>query len=112
MRLAWHLSRMLCERLRMTTESVSEFAFLDLRRRLARKLVALAIAHGRQEPDGVRIDLKLSQSALAHMLGVSRESINKQLKAWSGGAVLRFRSGIITILDKDRLDADTGRMRG
>ena len=111
-RLARYLIELLCERLRTTTDRLSEFAFLDLRTRLARRLGALAIAHGSHRPDGIRIDLKLSQTALAHMLGVSREAINKQLKAWSTEAVLRIDRGIITILDKARLTADSTRQEG
>ena len=111
-RLSRYLIELLCERLRTTTDRLSEFAFLDLRTRLARRLEALAIAHGKHGLDGILIDLKLSQTALAHMLGVSREAVNKQLKAWSTDAVLRLDRGYITILDKTRLTADSTRQPG
>ena len=111
-RLSRYLIELLCERLRTTTDRLSEFAFLDLRTRLARRLEALAIAHGKHGLDGILSDLKLSQTALAHMLGVSREAVNKQLKAWSTDAVLRLDRGYITILDKTRLTADSTRQIG
>jgi len=104
-RLARHLIELLCERLRVSTTRLAELAFVDLRARLARQLEALAISHGRHEPAGVRIALKMSQSELAQMLGVSREAVNKQLKAWSADGLLRLDRGYITITDMRRLTA-------
>ncbi|MGD9743571.1 MAG: Crp/Fnr family transcriptional regulator, partial [Dongiaceae bacterium] len=83
----------------------SEFAFLDLNARLAGQLQSLSIAHGRDTGDGVRIDIKLSQTDLAEMLGVSREAVNKQLKSWSAIGMLRVDRGFITVLDRHRLAA-------
>jgi CRP-like cAMP-binding protein len=76
-----HVIEMLCERLRNTTESVADIIFLDLRTRLAKRLVALAVGYGRETPDGIRIALKLSQSDLGRLLGATREAVNKQLHA-------------------------------
>jgi CRP-like cAMP-binding protein len=104
-RLARHIIELLCDRLRENTDRLSEFAFLDLGARLAGKLQALAIAHGRDTQDGVRIALKLSQTELAEMLGVTREAINKQLKAWSKQNLLRVERGFITVIDKAGLAA-------
>ena len=35
-----------------------------------------------QAPSGTRIDLKLSQRDLSNLVASSRESVNKQLRAW------------------------------
>lgn len=106
-RLARHIIELLCERLRDNTDKLSEYAFLGLRERLAKKLQALAIGHGREEKTGVSIDLKLSQTDLAQMLGVTREAINRQLKAWSQEGILKVEHGHIVVLDPVRLTAST-----
>lgn len=97
--LAQHLIELLCERMRNNTETISDFAFLDLRGRLARKLHELAIAHGEQTKTGILIGLKLSQSELAQMLGVTREAVNKQLHAWADKHVLRLDKGKVVVRD-------------
>jgi CRP-like cAMP-binding protein len=102
--LARHVIELICERLRDSTNRASDFAFLGLPTRLARKLLQLAIAHGHDEPDGaVRIALKLSQSELAQMLGVTREAVNKQLKAWTQDGLVLHEHGQIVIRGRKRL---------
>lgn len=104
--LARHVIELICERLRDSTSRASDFAFLGLPTRLARKLLQLAIAHGHDEPDGaIRIALKLSQSELAQMLGVTREAVNKQLKAWTQDGLALHERGQIIIRDRKRLAA-------
>lgn len=102
--LARHVIELICERLRDSTNRASEFAFLGLSVRLARKLLQLAVAHGHDEPGGaIRIALKLSQSELAQMLGVTREAVNKQLKSWIQDDLVTHEHGQIMIRDRKRL---------
>jgi CRP-like cAMP-binding protein len=66
----------LARSLRRLTGAMGDILFLDLPRRLAKALVAGAVA-GR---DGTyRVELAGSQSALAAELGVTRQSLNKAL---------------------------------
>jgi CRP-like cAMP-binding protein len=104
-KMARPIIEMLCERLRQTNEFVTDAAFLDLRARLAKRLVALAIAHGEETDDGMRIGLKLSQSEIAQLLGVTREAVNKQLNAWARDGILTFESGYVTLRKQDVLKA-------
>jgi CRP/FNR family transcriptional regulator, cyclic AMP receptor protein len=103
--LARHVLELLCERLRESTEHLGEYAFLSVRCRLAKKLQALAIGHGHHEGNGIRIDLKLSQTDIGQMLGVTREAVNKQLKAWSVQGLIALDHGAITVLDMPGLAA-------
>ncbi len=66
-------------RLRETDQMASDLAFLDVGSRLAHKLLELAASHGVQRPDGVLLDLSLTQEDLANMIGVTRESVNRNL---------------------------------
>jgi CRP/FNR family transcriptional regulator/CRP/FNR family cyclic AMP-dependent transcriptional regulator len=44
---------------------------------VAKKLLELAESNGVRTADGIRIEMKLTQSDLAAMVGASRESVNK-----------------------------------
>ena len=88
---------------RRTTEQVEDLALLDLPARLAKRLLSLAQAHGRQTQQGLLIDTKLSQGELAKSLATSRESVNKQLARWQRDGVLRVVEGAITLVDREAL---------
>lgn len=97
------LLELLCRRLRWTSEQMEDINFLDLRSRLAKRLLYLADHHG--EPTaGDRNTVRISQQLLANMIGASREAVNIQLAAWKEEGVISLRRGWITILDRVRLD--------
>lgn len=104
-RIARHVIELLCERLRANTDKLGEYAFMSLGARLAKRLHALSIAHGRRGPDGVRIEVKFSQTDLAHMLGATREAVNKQLRLLASQGLIQLDQGYITIKDMARLSA-------
>jgi CRP/FNR family transcriptional regulator, cyclic AMP receptor protein len=95
---------MLCQRLRGANEMIEEAAFLDLPGRLARLLLKLAKTYGRDTTDGLRIALKLSQKDLGNLIGASRESVNKQLRAWQEGGLIATREAYITLLRPQQLE--------
>lgn len=97
------LLRVLCDRLRRTSAQVEDLLFLDLPARLAKKLLALAQSHGARGPAGLRIDLKLSQRELGNLVGMSRESINKQLRAWQGEGLIDMQQGTIVLKQAEAL---------
>jgi CRP-like cAMP-binding protein len=103
--LARHIIELLCERMRLKTDLLSDFAFADLPVRLARKLGDLVTAHGEIDGNQARLGKRFSQTELAQMLGVSREAINKQLAAWSHKGVVSTEDGGLTILDLGTLRA-------
>jgi CRP/FNR family transcriptional regulator, cyclic AMP receptor protein len=103
--LARHIIELLCERMRLKTDLVSDLAFADLPVRLARKLGDLVMAHGEIEGNAARLGKRFSQTELAQMLGVSREAINKQLSAWSHKGLVSTEDGGLTILDLNTLRA-------
>jgi CRP-like cAMP-binding protein len=79
--LAIHLLKLLCERLRWTSELVEESAFLAGPARLAKRLLILASLHGRAAGIG-RLELRISQAELARFLGSSRQIVNQHLSEW------------------------------
>jgi CRP/FNR family cyclic AMP-dependent transcriptional regulator len=78
-RIAIHVMESLSRRLRNTDNMVEDLIFLDVYGRVAKKLLELAELHGVQTPNGIRIDVRLTQQELASMVGASRESVNKVL---------------------------------
>jgi CRP/FNR family cyclic AMP-dependent transcriptional regulator len=67
-------------RLRKTDNLLAEMCFLNLSVRLAHKLVELAEQQGPDPETPDIYKLRISQEELGNILGVSRESINKELK--------------------------------
>jgi CRP/FNR family transcriptional regulator, cyclic AMP receptor protein len=94
-RLAIHLLKLLCERLRWTSELVEESAFLAGPARLAKRLLILASLHGRSAGIG-HLELRISQAELARFLGISRQIVNQHLSDWrKNGWVELGRSQIV-----------------
>jgi len=94
----------LCSRLRRTDELVEDMHFLGLSQRFGKRLLRLAERFGRSDRHGrVRIELALTQQELAGLVGMTRESINKQIGRWRRAGILDFKRGIVTIHDGRRL---------
>jgi CRP/FNR family transcriptional regulator, cyclic AMP receptor protein len=96
------LIEVLCGRLRHTTEQLEDIMFLDLPGRLAKTLLQLAKS-SRPGPHGSRI--ALTQRHLGEIIGMSRESTNKQLRIWQQQKWILLERGGIVILAPDELVA-------
>lgn len=94
------LIEVLCARLRHTTEQLQDVMFLDLPGRLAKALLALLPGSGAGER-GQRISL--TQRHLSEMIGISRESTNKQLREWERRKWIQLERGGIVILAPRKL---------
>lgn len=85
-----HKIRRLYRQLKNTTGS------LRMDKRLASKLWKLSKDHGVPEERGVRIDLSLSNTYLADLLGAKRETISRQMKILlERGLVIQEKQQII-----------------
>jgi CRP/FNR family transcriptional regulator/CRP/FNR family cyclic AMP-dependent transcriptional regulator len=100
--LAVDMLRILAQRLRETDEFIEDAVFLDVPGRLAKKLLELAAAYGRETPAGTMIGMRLTQQELATMVGATRESVNKHLRAYrSRGYIDIDRQRIIVLRPKE-----------
>lgn len=99
------LMAVLCRRVRQTSQFLEEVLFEEGPMRLAKRLVNLAEAFGQRTERGVRIDIPLSQQQLGNVVGMSRESINKQLRLWHAEGLVDWDHGYYTILDLEALRA-------
>ena len=102
---ALQLIALLCERLRIASEHYEELVFLDLPTRLARILLQLADQNeaGAEEPK-----LKITQREISQMLGLTRESVNKQLRAWAKRGLIALERGGIVVYRLAALAAIAG----
>jgi CRP/FNR family transcriptional regulator len=91
--------------LRRCTDLADEVALLDVRTRLARRVLRLA-RQGMIESGGDEhsASFRITQQHLANMLGATRESVNKHLNALAEERIILLERGRIRILDVQRLE--------
>jgi CRP/FNR family transcriptional regulator, cyclic AMP receptor protein len=99
--LAAKLIDLLCVRLRWISDHVEQVVIPNLPGRLAKALARLAEKGG---STSAKQKLAITQLELSQMVGMSRESINKQLRAWASRKLVRLERGGIVILNKDALE--------
>jgi CRP/FNR family cyclic AMP-dependent transcriptional regulator len=95
----------LAGRVRATTQLYESSVFIEIPGRLAAKILELAEEYGTESDDGIQIELKLSQYELGTLINASRESVNKQLKAWQSQKIIEMRSGKIFVAEPQVLEA-------
>ena len=96
-RLAIRIIELLCARLRSTNERTEEMMFLPLSVRLARRLNTLVQDFG--------AEVQITQDELAGLVGVTRESVNRQLQEWRASGIVTLGRGRISV-DRERLAAE------
>ena len=92
-------------RLRDADAKRIEFSAGTTIERVAARLLELATRFGHDEPDGVRIDLLLSQEELAGATGASIESVARALSTMRSLKCIETRRREIRVLDAEALRA-------
>jgi len=90
-------------RLRGSDQMASDLAFLDASGRLARKLIELADRHGVPRDGGILLNASLTQEDLANMIGVTRESVNRNLSMFRRLGLVGSEGRKIVIRDLENL---------
>jgi CRP-like cAMP-binding protein len=95
---------LLCTRLRDTSGMYTAYMLADGQTRLARLLLRLAEKWGEALPDGrLRLVERFSQSELGDLVGLTRESVNRNMRDWEqAGLIERCGQGMI-LCDPTRL---------
>jgi CRP-like cAMP-binding protein len=101
--LALRIVLMLCSRLRRTNEQVESIMFMPLEARLARTLLRLAAEQGEAAAGKPVRKVAVTQRDLGQMIGMSRESTNKQLMAWQRAGTVTIVKGGVELRDLDVL---------
>lgn len=87
-------------RLRRADEALADLSSRGLPQRLARRLLRLV---AEQNADGPHPRVTVTQAELGRALGVSRESVNKQLRALEREGLVELGRGGVTLVDAEKL---------
>jgi len=91
-------TKLVCQRLRQASMWIDDAILMPLPGRLAKRILLLET---RASEPGTT--LAVSQEELAMMLGVSRQSVNRQLRQWEADGVVRLHYGRIEVMDPEVL---------
>jgi CRP/FNR family cyclic AMP-dependent transcriptional regulator len=100
--LAMKFIELLCGRLRWTSDQVEQVILQNLPGRLAGALIRLTEKH---KLSPVARTIAITQQEISEMIGMTRESINKQLRVWAERKWVRLEHGAIVVLDAEALEA-------
>lgn len=95
------ITRMLAKRIRLLYGIVEDAGLRSVRARVARRLLLLAEVANRQQ-DGHAL-VTVTQEALAMMLGMTRQTLSKELSFFKQHDLIRLAYGSIEILSESRL---------
>ena len=96
---AWSLMGQLARRLRTADQTIESDRAYASGPRLARYLRRLI------RPDSGAVQrVELSQTELGNFAGMSREHINRQLRAWEESGVIALEQGRVRVLDPELLE--------
>jgi CRP/FNR family transcriptional regulator, cyclic AMP receptor protein len=98
-RLYENLLRLMSLNLQQAFEFIEDTMFLPLAARLAKRLLELARAYGEPTAIGTRITLHLPQQDLGRMLGVSRQMVSSELRAWKARGWVQVEYGRLVLCD-------------
>lgn len=98
------LAQVICGKLRVAFDFLED-SFLPVSVRICRRLLDLCETHGVAMQQGLLIDLRLSQIDLAQMLGLARQSVNREIKLLEAEGLIGQTSGRIFVRDKAALQA-------
>jgi CRP/FNR family transcriptional regulator, cyclic AMP receptor protein len=94
-------------RLRKTDNLLGETVFLNVSMRLKRRLADLAEIQGVRGKDGKEVAIHITQKELASLVGVSRESVNKELKVFERSGLVETSRNTIIIRDMEKIRAQS-----
>lgn len=87
---------------------IEKSALAPLRERLASLILSASEAYGTEEKDGIVIAMPLSQEDMGKMLGVTRHSIQRELKYWKAEGIALKKKGRWVITDLNTLKSLAG----
>ena len=92
-------------RLRKTHDLLEDVCSLTISQRLAKLILELGKIYGYKGEKGIFINLYLTQKELGDMVGATRESINKELKALRTKGIIEIANNRIKICDSIQLES-------
>lgn len=91
------LLKVVSTRLRRTSQQLEEASFGPMSTRLAQALLAMSRAGA--GADGTAAPIRMSQREIGNLVGLSRETTNRHLRAWQRAGILGLQAGALVIRD-------------
>ncbi len=101
------LASVLARRVRRLSDRAEDRQSMPLSGRIAKRLLWLSEQHGKRPIVGGPIEVQLPQQDLAGLVGTTRESINKQLRAWENDGIVELGRGRVVLKRPEALEAFT-----
>ena len=76
---------------------------IKIEKRLAAKLYKLAKDYGIECDDGILIDMEISITYMADLLGSQRETVSRAMKVLQGNGLISYKSKKIIVTNFDKL---------
>lgn len=70
---------------------------------LASTLIRMSNTYGKRSEQGIRIDIKVTKTELAHMSGTTREGVSRMLSAYQAEGAIAYEDGYMVITDLNYL---------
>lgn len=105
-KMALRLLTVLCGKLRKATALHEETLFQSLPARLVRLLERLAREHGKTDGKAIVIRHGMSQDDLGGLLGVTRESVNRQFGVWKAAGLVEVSRGCVIVRRPEALSME------
>lgn len=107
-RIAARITDILGQRLLAMERRLSDSVFKSVPQRIAKLLLQLAAPPNRRPLTARAEQVRLTHEQIAALVGTSRETTTKILGEFAERGLVRLGRGRITLLDRDRLAAETG----
>ncbi len=107
--MAQRFLRIIARRIRSTSSTITDTVYASVAARVAKQLLGLAQRFGVQERGAMRVPMDLTQEQFAHLVGSSRESVNKALCDFAARGWIVVARDSIVIRESEPLAA---RMHG
>ncbi len=101
------LAGVLASRVRRLSDRAEDRQTMPLPARIAKRLLSLSERHGKRPIVGGPVEVRLSQQDLADLVGTTRESVNKQLRAWQNEGIVELGRGRVVLERPEALGAVT-----
>ena len=105
--LSRRILQILCWRVRAATNLYQDSVCLRVEARLAKLILALEEPQEATHAD-IGLEIQLSQTELADLLGVSRKSVNQRINSWKKLGWVKVARGRLVVVDRDSLRSLAG----
>lgn len=101
------LAGVLAARVRQLSDRAEDRQTMPLPGRIAKRLISLSLQYGKHPIVGGPVEVRMPQQDLADLVGTTRESVNKQLRAWEEEGIVELGRGRVVLKRPESLEAVT-----